>query len=179
MLVTAQLALAQTVGFLPPSLSKRGLLGALAIIPIMGLLQVNRMAIWKAEVGPSSHGGDDLWIGTAHPILALAAAARSNFSAMLQKQPRTLPSAVVEYKSRYNRSPPPGFDAWFRLAIQNDFIPMDEFDMMMESPEPFWGLPPLESGHAGRSQGTRSVIKIQAKELGVFLVSTSGCTRSR
>jgi hypothetical protein len=50
-LVTAQLALAQIIVFLPTSLSKRGLLGALAITPIMGFFQVNRVVIWKAEGG--------------------------------------------------------------------------------------------------------------------------------
>jgi Glycosyl transferase family 90 len=144
MLVTAQIALTQIIVFLPASLPNRGLLAALALLPILALLQVHRGASWKAESGSSQFGDDDVLTGAVHPILVLAAAARSRVSVMLQRQSKTLAEAVAEYKSRYKRPPPPGFDAWFNLALRNDFLLVDEFDVTMEALELFWGLPPLD-----------------------------------
>ncbi len=144
MVLVAHLALAQTVVFFPKSLPKRGLLAALAILPILGLLQAHHLPSWKAEGALSDCGNDDILTCAVHPVLVLAAAARSEVSAMVQKQSKTLSSAVAQYKSRYKRPPPPGFDVWFELAVQNDFLLVDEFDVMMESLEPFWGLPPLD-----------------------------------
>jgi hypothetical protein len=47
-----------------------------------------------------------------HPILELIANAEKKWDALVAKQSKTLKEAVVEYKKRYNRNPPAGFDKW-------------------------------------------------------------------
>ena len=60
---------------------------------------------------------------------------------MLSSQSQTLEEAVVEYTRRYGRRPPSGFDKWFAVAQEKDFLFIDEFDTIMESLEPYWGVP--------------------------------------
>lgn len=47
-----------------------------------------------------------------HPIYELIARAESEWEAKLQRASRTLGEAVKEYKRRYARRPPKGFDKW-------------------------------------------------------------------
>jgi hypothetical protein len=47
-----------------------------------------------------------------HPIYDLIERAQHQWSTKLERQSKTLHEAVVEYKRRYSRSPPPGFDKW-------------------------------------------------------------------
>ena len=54
-----------------------------------------------------------------HPIHALIANASVTWQNLLSKQSKTLQEAVAEYKRRYNRNPPKGFDKWWVLkALQ-------------------------------------------------------------
>ena len=57
-----------------------------------GLLEVN-------EEGP-------------HPIYELIARAEATWEQKLKVASKTLPEAVREYRSRYGRAPPLGFDVW-------------------------------------------------------------------
>ncbi|PSK42267.1 hypothetical protein B9Z65_4181 [Elsinoe australis] len=77
-----------------------------------------------------------------HPVKALHEQALRKFEAMIKRQSKTLDEAVAEYKRRYRRNPPPGFDKWFGYAIKHDSAIIDEFDMINESMEPFWALSP-------------------------------------
>ena len=77
---------------------------------------------------------------TRHPITTLMDDAKVEFANRLAKQSKTLPEAVVEYKSRYGRDPPRGFDDWWEFAKENDFKLLDEFDVIAEDLEPFWAL---------------------------------------
>ena len=54
----------------------------------------------------------------AHPIYELISRAEKEWEEKLQRSSRTLREAVDEYKRRYNRPPPKGFDVWYdsRLA---------------------------------------------------------------
>ena len=61
---------------------------------------------------------------------------------MQTQQSKTLNEAVIEYRRRYARHPPPGFDEWYSIAQEKGFLLVDEFDTIMESLEPFWGLSP-------------------------------------
>ncbi|KAG8932222.1 capsule-associated protein CAP1, partial [Tulasnella sp. 408] len=45
-----------------------------------------------------------------HPIPKLMHEAQVNFRALITKQSKTLSAAVKEYKKRYKRDPPKGFD---------------------------------------------------------------------
>lgn len=47
-----------------------------------------------------------------HPILELIENAERKWDALVKKQSKTLKEAVAEYKRRYKRNPPRGFDKW-------------------------------------------------------------------
>ena len=66
--------------------------------------------------------------------------AKAAFTNRLAKQSKTLPEAVAEYKRRYGRDPPQGFDHWWEFAKEQDFKLVDEFDAIVEDLAPFWAL---------------------------------------
>ena len=75
-----------------------------------------------------------------HPIEDLVTEARSRFAEIKARQSESLDEAVAEYQRRYHRDPPPGFDWWYQIAEANNVTLIDEYDTMMESLEPFWGI---------------------------------------
>ncbi len=79
-----------------------------------------------------------------HPISKLIEAAEEQYRTKVSQQSQTLEDAVAEYKRRYHRPPPKGFDAWWRFAKDNDVIMVDEYDGLMEDLEPFWSMPGQE-----------------------------------
>lgn len=79
-----------------------------------------------------------------HPIPGLMDDAERAYKNKLGRQSKTLKAAVVEYKRRYRRSPPKGFDLWYQFAKENNFKMMDEWDSLVGDLEPFWVLPPEE-----------------------------------
>jgi hypothetical protein len=79
-----------------------------------------------------------------HPITRLMHDAEETFRSKLSRQSKTLTKAVSEYKRRYGRNPPKGFDRWFQFAKENDFLLVDEFDAIEEDLAPFRGLSGLE-----------------------------------
>ena len=79
-----------------------------------------------------------------HPIEKLHAEGQRQFAELVERQSKSFPAAVAEYERRYKRSPPPGFDQWYSLAIKSNATIIDNFDTMMTSLEPFWGLSPRE-----------------------------------
>lgn len=66
--------------------------------------------------------------------------AEEKFRELLEKQSKTLKQAVAEYKKRYGRDPPAGFDKWWEFAVENGVRLVDEFDGLVEDLEPFWSL---------------------------------------
>jgi Ni/Co efflux regulator RcnB len=50
-----------------------------------------------------------------HPIYELVRAAQDAWNKKLRSASRTLEEAVVEYRRRYKREPPRGFDDWYVL----------------------------------------------------------------
>ena len=75
-----------------------------------------------------------------HPIEVLVNEANQKFKSMVEGQSRTLPDAIAEYERRYHMDPPPGFDIWFQLAMESNCTIVDNFDTVMQSLEPFWGI---------------------------------------
>lgn len=75
-----------------------------------------------------------------HPIPRLMADAEDKFRALLGKQSRTLSAAVKEYKRRYGRKPPRGFDEWWKFAKENNVKMIDEYDGLVEDLAPFWEI---------------------------------------
>ncbi|KAJ9614656.1 hypothetical protein H2200_002793 [Cladophialophora chaetospira] len=80
--------------------------------------------------------------GELHPIETLVEKAQMHFNTMVRTQSKTLSEAVATYSSRYGRDPPSGFDKWFKMAKDAEYVLIDEFDTMMDSLEPFWGIAP-------------------------------------
>jgi hypothetical protein len=81
---------------------------------------------------------------TEHPIPRLMARAEDNFRDLLSRQSRTLHAAVKEYKRRYRRDPPKGFDDWWRFAQANNVKMVDEYDGLVGDLAPFWEMPGAE-----------------------------------
>lgn len=73
-----------------------------------------------------------------HPIPKLMADARDEFDQKIKKQSKSLPEAVAEYKKRYGRNPPKGFDEWYAFAKENNAIIIDEYDQLDRDLKPFW-----------------------------------------
>ncbi|KAF9462250.1 hypothetical protein BDZ94DRAFT_1166281 [Collybia nuda] len=75
-----------------------------------------------------------------HPIPKLMDAAETEFRKKLGGQSKTLKAAVTEYKKRYNRNPPKGFDEWWDFAQEHDVKMVDEYDGLVKDLAPFWEL---------------------------------------
>jgi len=75
-----------------------------------------------------------------HPIPKLMADAETSFRQLLSKQSQTLKAAVNEYKKRYKRDPPKGFDQWWAFVKEHDVKMIDEYDGLVEDLAPFWEI---------------------------------------
>lgn len=77
-----------------------------------------------------------------HPIYHLAQEAAAEFKRLELKQSRSLTDAVAEYKRRYGRPPPPGYDKWYKFATENAVPWIDEYDFLTKSVDPYWQIKP-------------------------------------
>ncbi|TKA53842.1 hypothetical protein B0A53_03632 [Rhodotorula sp. CCFEE 5036] len=77
-----------------------------------------------------------------HPIHALIRNAKKAWADKVERQSKTYEDAVQEYRRRYRRPPPPGFDRWYTWATEHDVQLIDEFDTLSDQIEPFFSLPP-------------------------------------
>ncbi|CAK1363645.1 unnamed protein product [Cercospora beticola] len=96
-----------------------------------------------------------LWLGfwlcyhrevAFHPIdmlLYQAEAAHETFVAQSATS-TTLAEAVQTYRERYNRLPPPGYDAWYEFATSRKSSIIDNFDSIHRDLLPFHALTPAE-----------------------------------
>ena len=75
-----------------------------------------------------------------HPIPQLMQKAEEKYKKKLGSQSKTLKAAVREYKRRYHRPPPKGFDQWWNFAQKNKVKMIDEYDGMIDDLKPFWSL---------------------------------------
>lgn len=80
----------------------------------------------------------------AHPILELIKNGEDKWQKKLERASRTLEEAVVEYKRRYKRAPPKGFDDWWNYVQENNVQLPDEYDFINRDLEPFWGVSPQD-----------------------------------
>ncbi|KAK4053925.1 hypothetical protein OIO90_003762 [Microbotryomycetes sp. JL221] len=85
-----------------------------------------------------------------HPISVLIEDAESKWRRKLEKQSRTLQEAVQEYKQRYRRNPPKGFDKWWDFAERHDIQLRDEYDQIAYDLAPHWALEAHDSRHRNR-----------------------------
>jgi hypothetical protein len=79
-----------------------------------------------------------------HPIRLHLERAHATWNGAIAQQSQTTTEATLEYRKRYGREPPEGYDEWFAFAKGNAFDLVDEFDEMMDSLEPFWALLPSD-----------------------------------
>ncbi|KIJ07245.1 glycosyltransferase family 90 protein, partial [Paxillus involutus ATCC 200175] len=79
-----------------------------------------------------------------HPIFELMRNAEAAWEAKLARASKTLDEAVAEYKRRYKRPPPRGFDKWWDYVVKHDVQLPDEYDEIYHDLEPFWGIDPYD-----------------------------------
>jgi hypothetical protein len=75
-----------------------------------------------------------------HPIPRLMEDAEIKYRRKIGGQSKTLRTAVIEYKRRYKKEPPRGFDEWWKFAQKYEVKMVDEYDGLMEDLAPFWTL---------------------------------------
>jgi hypothetical protein len=63
--------------------------------------------------------------------------AEDRFNSKVKRQSKTFGAAVKEYRRRYGRDPPKGFDDWWEFAQQWNVVMVDEYDVLMRDLEPF------------------------------------------
>lgn len=68
-----------------------------------------------------------------HPIFDLLSRSREKWQEKQDKASRTLAEAVDEYRRRYSRPPPKGFDKWWHWAQANDVRLPDEYDQIVST----------------------------------------------
>jgi hypothetical protein len=52
-----------------------------------------------------------------HPIFELIKRAQEAWDEKMKRSSKTLEQAVIEYRRRYNRRPPKGFEHWYELWL--------------------------------------------------------------
>lgn len=77
---------------------------------------------------------------TSHPILTLIEKAEQEWNQKVRRQSRSLKEAAAEYRRRYRRNPPKGFDKWWAYAIEKKIVLTDEYNQIHKDLEPFWAL---------------------------------------
>lgn len=82
----------------------------------------------------------------SHPIDWLIAQAEEQSNDWLDQasHSQSLAECVTEYQRRYQRHPPPGFDAWYHYATSRSSVVIDDYDNLVEDLRPFWGISPAE-----------------------------------
>ncbi|TRM69723.1 glycosyltransferase family 90 protein [Schizophyllum amplum] len=78
----------------------------------------------------------------AHPIYELMARADAQWRKKQAKASRTLEQAVIEYRRRYKRNPPKGFDIWWDFVQKHNVQLPDEYDQIYSDFEHMWGVYP-------------------------------------
>jgi hypothetical protein len=102
--------------------------------------------------------------GGIHPIYELIRRAEDGWRAKIGRASTTFPQAVAEYRRRYKRDPPKGFDDWCVYSslltpeayilhficgrwtyVQTHAVQLpDEYDQIHADLEPFWGIEPKD-----------------------------------
>lgn len=79
-----------------------------------------------------------------HPIYDLVERAESAWNAKLHRASTTYKQLVFEYRRRYKRAPPPGFDKWWEYVKKHNVQLPDEYDQIYADLQPFWGITPTD-----------------------------------
>lgn len=99
------------------------------------------LPLGSASSAPSTQNGFFGLTGSRkHPIELLVKQAKTKHVMMVNRQSKTLDQAITEYKRRYSRNPPPGFDHWYKAAVEANVPIIDEYDTIMVAFDPFWSI---------------------------------------
>ncbi|KAI6038342.1 glycosyl transferase family 90-domain-containing protein [Pisolithus marmoratus] len=90
-----------------------------------------------------------------HPIFELMQNAEAEWDRKLARASTTLAEAVAEYRRRYSRAPPLGFDKWWEFVVEHNVQLPDEFDEIYRDIEPYWGLDPEDIVRSAEEAETR------------------------
>ncbi|KIY64389.1 glycosyltransferase family 90 protein [Cylindrobasidium torrendii FP15055 ss-10] len=77
-----------------------------------------------------------------HPIHDVISYSQAQWDKKVRRASKTLREAVAEYKRRYKRSPPRGFDKWWQYVQDHNVQLPDEYDQIYRDIEPFWAVSP-------------------------------------
>lgn len=102
---------------------------------ILPLIHIEDKTLSAQQILPSQKS-------SSHPIWKLVRDNELEWQATLTKQSQSLSEAVKEYRKRYNIPPPPNFDKWYEFAKARNVQIIDEYDNILQSLTPFWGLKP-------------------------------------
>ncbi|KAK7446690.1 hypothetical protein VKT23_014385 [Stygiomarasmius scandens] len=116
---------------------------------------------WTSLTSSSPYGPPVL---KTHPIPQLIEDTESAYKKKLSKPSWMLKDAVAEYRKRYGRMPPKGFDKWFEMAMENKVVMIDEYDGMMSDLEPFWVLSGLEVRRRAFQVGSLLSIDVRVRD---------------
>ncbi|KAH7393897.1 hypothetical protein DE146DRAFT_111126 [Phaeosphaeria sp. MPI-PUGE-AT-0046c] len=145
--VVTCLALYHTIAFTPTTTRYRYLLYIFAIWPIASLVKyptLNGQAPFLyGEIWNHTPSGSETKASPRHPIEDLVIKSQVDLALLLERQSRTSKDAETEYRRRYSREPPPGFDKWFVYAQSKQSLFIDDFDMINADLAPFWKISPL------------------------------------
>ncbi|KAL0958786.1 hypothetical protein HGRIS_014107 [Hohenbuehelia grisea] len=112
-----------------------------------------------------------------HPIPELIARAEARWQMKRSRASKTLRAAVSEYRRRYNRAPPPGFDRWWNYVQDHNVQLPDEYDQIYRDLEPFWGMNPKElqilTAHEEHNVDTYTIGKNSTSKVGIVNKSFS------
>ncbi|KZT57497.1 glycosyltransferase family 90 protein [Calocera cornea HHB12733] len=77
-----------------------------------------------------------------HPIYDLVQRAEEEWAEKLRRASKTLEQAVAEYRRRYGRKPPRGFDKWWAYVERHDIQLPDEYDQILADLHMFYAYTP-------------------------------------
>lgn len=77
-----------------------------------------------------------------HPVYDLTENAETAWKAKLSRASTTYEQLVAEYERRYGRTPPPGFDKWWKYVQEHNVQLPDEYDQIHHDLQPLWGIKP-------------------------------------
>ncbi|KAG7091997.1 hypothetical protein E1B28_008384 [Marasmius oreades] len=80
----------------------------------------------------------------SHPIFELIQKAEKEWEEKKQQASTSLDEAIREYRRRYGRYPPKGFDKWWDYVKLHDVQLPDEYDRIHHDIEHFWGMTPSD-----------------------------------
>jgi hypothetical protein len=127
-------ALGQIVYTLPRQTHVRFTLAIFAFVPLVPYL-ANLAAIQHATTS-----AQQLSSSREHPVDTLIRSAHVDFEHLTQRQSKTYEAACDEYRRRYGKEPPPGFEGWYEFAVAHQSPIIDDFDAIYDAVSPLWKL---------------------------------------